>query len=324
MQFIFGMARLESLLSLRQMRYFASVVEQKGFTAAADACAVAQPSLSRHVAQLEESLHERLLLRTRTGVEPTELGWKVYHEVRGILERVNGLSAVVREQAPEPQGRVTVAIPATASGVLVAEIIAACTQSCPKVDLHFNEGLSQMTNSILTSGLVDFGVIPNADEVQDVVSEPLLREHLYLLRLAEDGVGYAPTIGLHEFANEPLVLPTREMHLRRCVEHAATQAGLRLNVRYEQRSQSVIAAFVRAGCALSVGNWPSIISSFDTSRVVAQRIVDPDLTRLISLAYPVQRPLSQASQAVYVLVKDVIVKAVAQGRWRGVLIAAQP
>lgn len=317
MQFIFNMAKLESLLSLRQMRYFASVVEQKGFTAAADFCAVAQPSLSRHVAQLEEALGERLLLRSRSGVEPTESGWKVYHQVRQVLEHVNALSALAHGQAPEPEGRVSVAVPATSSGVMVSELIQACHREFPKIDLHINEGLSQMTNSVLTSGLVDFGVVPNADEVQGVVSEPLLFEWLYLLRPAQDEVHYSPTVTLAELCALPLVMPTRETHLRRCVEHAAIDAGLRLNIRYEQRSQGIISAFVRAGVAMSVGNWPSVITNFDTARIVAQRIVDPGLGRTISLAFPEQRPLSQASQAVYRLTKEIVAQAVKEGRWRG-------
>ena len=50
------MAALESLVSLRQLRYFVCVVEQKGFTPAAAILHVAQPSLSRQIAQLEAAI----------------------------------------------------------------------------------------------------------------------------------------------------------------------------------------------------------------------------------------------------------------------------
>src|SRR5687768_3494124 len=66
---------------LRHLVYFREVARQLHFRKAAETLAVAQPALSRAVAQLEASLECDLLNRTRRGVEVTAAG-------RLLLERI--------------------------------------------------------------------------------------------------------------------------------------------------------------------------------------------------------------------------------------------
>ena len=59
---------------LRHLVYFREVARRLHFRAAAEALGVAQPALSRQIAQLEKSLGLDLLSRTRRKVEITPTG----------------------------------------------------------------------------------------------------------------------------------------------------------------------------------------------------------------------------------------------------------
>src|SRR5436309_652148 len=59
---------------LNNLHFFVLVVERRGFTAAADALGVPKSRVSRHVAELEESLGTRLLQRNSRKLELTEAG----------------------------------------------------------------------------------------------------------------------------------------------------------------------------------------------------------------------------------------------------------
>ena len=72
-------------MNLRQLEYFTAVAETRSISLAARQIYVAQPSISRQIALLEEELGTRLLLRTNRGIELTEAGLSLYHQSRALL-----------------------------------------------------------------------------------------------------------------------------------------------------------------------------------------------------------------------------------------------
>ena len=314
------MAALESLLSLRQMRYFVCVVEHKGFTPAATILHVAQPSLSRQIAQMEEAIGEQLLIRTPSGIIPTEAGLKVYQTARDLLDVVNGLGDAVRGSQQEPEGRVAIALPATSGTDFIADVIKTCKIEIPKVELHVQDTISALTSQVLSSGLVDFGVLPNADEVQGIQAEPIFKEWMYLVVATEGRKRVPAEVELAQLSDRPLVLGPRSMHLRRYVERLAGEQGVTLQVRYEQHSIGTITGVVRAGLASTISNWPSAVDNFPVGTFTLQKIVAPELHRVIAIAHPIGRPLRHPAKAAYDIVKRLLIDRVKDGRWRGALL----
>ena len=314
------MASLESLISLRQMRYYVCVVEQKGFTPAAALLHVAQPSLSRQIAQLEEAIDVQLLIRTPAGIIPTEAGLQVYQTVRDLLDVVNGLGDAVRGTEQEPEGRVAIALPATSGTEFIADVIKTCRLEIPKVDLHVQDTISALTSQALSSGLVDFGVLPNADEVQGIQAEPIFKEWMYLTTSIEGRKRIPAEVKLSELSKGPLVLGPRTMHLRRYIERVANEHGVSLDVRYQQHTIGAIIGVVRAGLASTISNWPSAVDNFPVGEFALQRIVNPDIHRVIAIAHPADRPLRHPAKAAYDIVKRLLIDRVKDGRWRGELI----
>lgn len=74
-------------MDLRALRYFIEVVRQNGFTRAADALHVTQPTISKMVKALEDEFGGRLLLREGRGVQLTDAGQVVYDRGLEILSR---------------------------------------------------------------------------------------------------------------------------------------------------------------------------------------------------------------------------------------------
>jgi len=314
------MAALEALVSLRQMRYLVCVIEQKGFTPAAAILHVAQPSLSRQVAQLEEAIGEQLLIRTPSGIVPTPAGLTVYQRARDLLDAVNGLGDLVRGARQEPEGRVSIALPATSGTDLIADIIKTCKVEIPKVDLHVQDTISALTSQVLSSGLVDFGVLPNAEEVQGIRAEPIFREWMYLVAAAQGRHREPAEMDFAELSQRPLVMGPRTMHLRRYVERMAAEQGVALLVRYEQHTIGTISGVVRAGLASTITNWPSAVDNFAVGMCTLRKIVNPDLQRVVAIAHPVDRPLRHSAKAAYDIVKRLLIERVKDGRWRGALL----
>jgi len=72
---------------LASMEAFVRVIETGSFSAAAQQMRLGQPAVSKAVAQLEQRLGVRLVLRSTRGLTPTEAGQSFYEEAKAIIER---------------------------------------------------------------------------------------------------------------------------------------------------------------------------------------------------------------------------------------------
>jgi DNA-binding transcriptional LysR family regulator len=61
-------------MDLRKLRYFVGVAEAGGFRRASETLFIAQPSLSRHIRELEYELDMKLFERGSLGVQLTQDG----------------------------------------------------------------------------------------------------------------------------------------------------------------------------------------------------------------------------------------------------------
>jgi DNA-binding transcriptional LysR family regulator len=75
---------------LAAMDAFVRVVDAGSFSSAATQLRMGQSAVSKAIAQLEERLSVRLLLRTTRGLRPTEAGWNFYERAKRSIEEADG------------------------------------------------------------------------------------------------------------------------------------------------------------------------------------------------------------------------------------------
>ena len=97
--------------TLTRMQAFVQVVEAGGFSAAARRAGKSKALLSKYVRDLEDELGVRLLNRTTRQLSPTEVGIAYHREAVEILQRLDDLSASVRDRAGEARGHLRVSAP---------------------------------------------------------------------------------------------------------------------------------------------------------------------------------------------------------------------
>ena len=191
----------------------------------------------------------------------------VYQTSRDLLDVVNGLGDSIRGSVQEPEGRVAIAVPATSGTEFIADLIKTCKAEIPKVDLQVRDTISAITGHALSTGLVDFGVLPNAEEVQGIKAEPIFREWLYLVSAIERRMRVPAEVQFAALHTMPFVLGPRTMHLRRYIDRVASEYGVTLDVRYEQQSIGPISGVVRAGLAATITNCRPRLTTFRSVRL---------------------------------------------------------
>jgi len=117
---------------LGEMSAFATVVDAKGFAAAARRLGLSKASVSRLVQRLEDRLGVRLLNRTTRRLSLTEAGRTFYDGAHRMLAEAASAEAAVTQLAARPTGTLRLSVPMSFGsrhlGPLLADFLAACPE----------------------------------------------------------------------------------------------------------------------------------------------------------------------------------------------------
>jgi DNA-binding transcriptional LysR family regulator len=91
--------------------FFAVVVKEEGFTAAARSVGVPKSRISRRIAILEEKLGIRLLERSTRRLHVTEIGREIYRHARTIMDEAEAIDEAALRMKSRPQGLVRISCP---------------------------------------------------------------------------------------------------------------------------------------------------------------------------------------------------------------------
>jgi DNA-binding transcriptional LysR family regulator len=119
------------------METFVLVVETGSFSAAARRLNVGQPAVSKVVAQLEESLGVKLLVRTTRGLTATEAGLGYYERARRSIQEAEEAVIAARGASNSLTGRLRVAAAVTFSRIHLMPYLPAFLQAHPDLQVEF-------------------------------------------------------------------------------------------------------------------------------------------------------------------------------------------
>lgn len=103
---------------LNDLRLFAAVVAQGGFSAASRALSVPKSRISRRVTALENELGVRLVERSTRRFSVTEIGQDVYRHARAALAEADTIEETAARLKSEPQGLVRISCPVGADRLI--------------------------------------------------------------------------------------------------------------------------------------------------------------------------------------------------------------
>jgi DNA-binding transcriptional LysR family regulator len=117
------------------METFVRVIEAGSFSGAAKQLRVGQPTVSKTIAQLEDRLGVRLLLRSTHGLTPTEAGRGFYERAKRSIEEAEEAELAARGAGATLSGRLRVCAPVTFARLQVLPRLPAFLAEHPAIDL---------------------------------------------------------------------------------------------------------------------------------------------------------------------------------------------
>ncbi len=242
-------------MSLRQMEYFLTVVEEGSFTRAAEVLHVSQPALSHQIKALERSVGGALLERLPRGVRPTPMGRAFRPHAELAVRSAAQAHRAARATAGAEGGELHVAaVHALAVGVL-PEVFAHWRTAHPGVLLRLHEYAETASlQEAVERGAADLAVGP-APADWPGTTLTIGEEEIVLVVPFDDRFAGRTTVTLPELADRPWVRCAMEpvVHGERILDWACGRAGFapRTAVWTEHSSTAVRMAAAGVGvCAV--------------------------------------------------------------------------
>jgi DNA-binding transcriptional LysR family regulator len=146
-------------IELRDLRYFAAVVEERGIGRAAIRLGLTQPALSRQIRSMEQSIGVSLVARATRGIIPTIAGKGLYTCAREILGDVSRLPAEVEAGQRDAAGRCVIAsVASPIARDLLSAVMRAAEERYSHLEISVNHVASPDQARALADGEVDVGV----------------------------------------------------------------------------------------------------------------------------------------------------------------------
>jgi DNA-binding transcriptional LysR family regulator len=292
-------------MELRHLRYFVAVVEEGGFTKAAERVQIAQSPLSQQIRKLEGELGVQLLIRTSRTLEVTPAGAAFYERARSLLEAADDAADVARRIARGEAGRLSVGFTGSATYELFPALIRAYQVSRPGVTLNpQTEMFTGAQADALRARTIDVGVLRPPVFAHGLVVETLRNEPIVAFLPSNHPLAAKREIQLSDLRQENFIAfpsaPTS--NLRDVISAACERAGFTPMVRHVVADTATMVTLVAAG--LGVALAPISLRHLGITGVVFRPLEPPAATVPLALAYregdpsPLVRDFVETARAV--------------------------
>ncbi len=154
---------MSTRMEFRQLKYFASIVEEGSFTAAAKKCGVAQPSLSQQIQNLEGELGEILLKRNARGVAVTDAGKLVYEKALKMIREEKSLVESFEDRGSIVRAEISIGIIPTIAPSLLPQIMSLFREEFEDIRINVREARTSEQIKLVVNEDIDFAVLSDID-----------------------------------------------------------------------------------------------------------------------------------------------------------------
>lgn len=231
---------------LRHLRYLLAVADNGGFTRAAEALHVSQPTLSQQIRQLEETLGVNLFDRTSRTVKPTDAGQAYIECARRVLVELEAGKRALHDVKDLSRGSLRLAMTPTFMAYLVGPLVRDYVERYPNIHLEVFELSMDDIETGLAEDSLDIAIAFDQVRNADIESIPAFTETLGLMvGRAHPLYEYQAPLTTQQMAELAFALLTPGFVTRTCIDEYFVQAAITPKVAIEVNSVNTLLEVIR-------------------------------------------------------------------------------
>jgi len=168
-------------MDIRQLRAFAKVYERKSFSRAAEDLLLSQPTVSAHIASLEQFMRVALFDRLGRSILPTQAADILYRHSSVIFASLDRAESEIRLLSNDISGELKLGGSTIPSNYLFPELLKVFLGRYPNVRISLSQGDSLDIMERVQTGELFVGVVGAKNDAMDLVYQPLVEDSLVVL-----------------------------------------------------------------------------------------------------------------------------------------------
>ncbi|MFJ9769648.1 LysR family transcriptional regulator [Kitasatospora sp. NPDC101157] len=245
-------------MEMHQLRYFAAVVDEGSFTAAANRLHVSQSGISTQVAKLERELGQQLLERSGRRVRLTPAGEAVLPLAKSALATLDAIQHTAAEFADAVRGRVRLGMIMGCSIPPFLDAVADLGRTHPGIDLSLHEGHSDLLQSQVLSGSLDLALIGFAGEADPGLDVDVVVDERIVAAVPVGHPLDRTELKLADLGPEKVLCLSPGTGLRAAYEDSCRRLGLEPRVDIDASSPLALLRLAERGAGVAVLSASSV------------------------------------------------------------------
>lgn len=239
-------------ISPRQLRMFLALAESLNFSKTAEQLFITQPSLSKAIRDLEESLAVTLFERTTRSVQLTESGRQLAALARTVVGEYDAGLRHMRNAAEREAQQLRIASLPSLANVMLPQVCARleARHKAPRITIH------DCTNNACIERVmnyqVDFALASVAPSHPELRYEEVLRDRFVLLSCGAWRRRVADEVMLEDLLKLPVISMTDASTAMRYISAALLQRGVEFRPKMQLDQVGTIAGFLKQGLGVAV------------------------------------------------------------------------
>ncbi len=276
-------------ITLQQMEALICIVEERTFSGAARKMFLTQPSLTKHIKNVEEQLGVQILNRRSRGITLTPEGKILYDYAKRILKLREEAKEKIQRVREDEAGNIFICASTIPATYILPHVLSDFRKAYPDIRFYLQNADSDEVIETITGNRGEVGFIGKDPRSSRLHAEALWRDRLVLAVPAGHPFAKKGSLTLAELCREPFIIrergsATREI-FENCLRDQKKLSLANFNIISEVGSSEAVKEAVLAGLGVSVISVHAIAREIDRGEIAEVPLKGCRIERYFYLIY---------------------------------------
>ena len=286
------------MMTLKQLQCFITVVKTGGFSHAADTLSLTQPTVTKAISNLEDTLgvalFDKQLMSRKRDIALTEIGALVYEQAQTVLQHVGYLEQTVTQYQHMDRGQLRLGL-SPLGGELLSDAIFEFYQTHRHIELSLLEDGAESLKQALLDDTLDVCTLMQPIE-EDFDCIPVCDYPIMMVAHRQHMGNTIKQVTLKSLKNASLMLFASHSSFTSMIVEECQKLGFEPNIICHTNQWQLLTTLLKKNMGVTL--LPKYYTDkLDDKQLVCLPLVQPNLTWQMVMAWRKHRPLTPAMQA---------------------------
>ncbi len=276
-------------ITMQQMEALIKLVEERSFSRAAKKMYLTQPSLTKHIKNLEELVNARVVNRKNTGISLTPEGKILYDYARRIFKLMGEAKEKIERVREDESGSVFISASTIPSTYILPHVLNVFNKDYADIHCYVQMNDSEATLNMILDNQAEIGFIGKSVSSSKLNIEPIWRDRLVLVVPEGHPWHRKKKITMEKLSREPFIIREKGSATRSILEEYLqknTDKNLsQFNIVCELGSSEAVKEAVIAGLGISILSIHALKRELKTGLLIEKPVENCTIERNFYLIY---------------------------------------